>query len=70
MGRGFKDDDVERVELVEFKGTVLMNREQSWLFEDDRTGRRVWCPKSRCAWNADAGMMAMPEWLADKEKLR
>lgn len=56
-------------DLVDITGELVapFETEKAYRFYDGKT--TCWLPKSQCEWDAEAGEMTMPEWLAEEKRL-
>ena len=54
-------------ETIDIAGHVQRETEKAYLFHDGV--RDAWLPKSQVEWDADKGVMAVPEWLAKEREL-
>ena len=54
--------------IVTLDGAVSAETAKAYRFSADGENF-VWLPKSQCEWDADAGEMQLPEWLAIEKEL-
>lgn len=58
---------IGKSDLVDISGEIRGETEKAYRFFDG--SETIWLPKSQCEWDETAGIMTMPEWLAEDKGL-